>query len=220
MKGELGLKSVQKETVIEFEEKKSKFIGYIKPVSTVAEAEKFIDSIKKMHPTATHNVPLYRVIESGQEYFKYNDDGEPGNTAGKPMAEILKILDIYNVALVATRYFGGIKLGAGGLIRNYAKTAKLAVNEAGIVEYVERSIFILDYDYENTSEIEAFLNGNSQKFGIEILEKNYSNRVTMKILANDEIESELNGLQKIIVIKIYKKLGVLSSPVKQKVKII
>ena len=201
MKGELGLKSVQKETVIEFEEKKSKFIGYIKPVSTVVEAEKFIDSIKKMHPTATHNVPLYRVIESGQENFKYNDDGEPGNTAGKPMAEILKILDIYNVALVATRYFGGIKLGAGGLIRNYAKTAKLAVNEAGIVEYVERSIFILDYDYENTSEIEAFLSGNSQKFGVEILEKNYSNRVTMKILANDEIESELNRLQKIIVIK-------------------
>ena len=195
------MKSVQKETIIEFEEKKSKFIGYIKPVSAVIEAEKFIDSIKKIHPTATHNVPLYRVVEDGQEYFKYNDDGEPSNTAGKPMAEILKILDIYNVALVATRYFGGIKLGAGGLIRNYAKTAKLAVNEAGIVEYVKKSIFILDYDYENISETEVFLSGNARKFGIEILEKNYSNRVTMKILSNDEIESELNGLQKIIVIK-------------------
>ena len=196
------MKSVQKETIIEFEEKKSKFIGYIKPVSAVIEAEKFIDSIKKIHPTATHNVPLYRVVEDGQEYFKYNDDGEPSNTAGKPMAEILKILDIYNVALVATRYFGGIKLGAGGLIRNYAKTAKLAVNEAGIVEYVKKSIFILDYDYENISETEVFLSGNARKFGIEILEKNYSNRVTMKILSNDEIESELNKLQKIIVIKI------------------
>lgn len=182
--------------------KKSKFIGYIKPVSAVIEAEKFIDSIKKIHPTATHNVPLYRVVEDGQEYFKYNDDGEPSNTAGKPMAEILKILDIYNVALVATRYFGGIKLGAGGLIRNYAKTAKLAVNEAGIVEYVKKSIFILDYDYENISETEAFLSGNARKFGIEILEKNYLNRVTMKISANDEIETELNRLQKIIVIKI------------------
>ena len=117
------------------------------------------------------------------------------------MAEILNILDVYNVAIVATRYFGGIKLGAGGLIRNYAKTAKLAVNEAEITEYVEKSIFILDYDYEYTSEMEAFLNGNSQKFGIEILEKNYSNRVTMKISANDEIEKELNSLQKIIVIK-------------------
>ena len=196
------MKSVQKETIIEFEEKKSKFIVYIKPVSAVIEAEKFIDSIKKIHPTATHNVPLYRVVEDGQEYFKYNDDGEPSNTAGKPMAEILKILDIYNVALVATRYFGGIKLGAGGLIRNYAKTAKLAVNEAGIVEYVKKSIFILDYDYENISETEAFLSGNARKFGIEILEKNYLNRVTMKISANDEIETELNRLQKIIVIKI------------------
>ena len=195
------MKTVEKETIIEFEEKKSKFIGYIKPVSTVVEAEKFINSIKKIHPYATHNVPLYRVMENGQEYFKYNDDGEPSNTAGKPMAEILNILDVYNVAIVATRYFGGIKLGAGGLIRNYAKTAKLAVNEAKIVEYVEKSIFILDYDYENTSEIEVFLSTNSEKFRIEILEKNYSNRVTMKISANDEIENELNGLQKIIVIK-------------------
>jgi hypothetical protein len=196
------LKTVAKETIIEFEEKKSKFIGYIKPVSTVIEAEKFIDSIKKMHPNATHNVPLYRVMENGQEYFKYNDDGEPSNTAGKPMAEILNILDVYNVALVATRYFGGVKLGAGGLIRNYAKTAKLAINEAKIIDYVEKSVFIIDYDYEYTSEMEAFLNENTPKFGIEILEKNYSNRVTMKILANDEIEDELNSLQKIIVIKI------------------
>ena len=196
------MKTVKKETIIEFEEKKSKFIGYIKPVSTVIEAEKFIDSIKKMHPNATHNVPLYRVMENGQEYFKYNDDGEPSNTAGKPMAEILNILDVYNVALVATRYFGGVKLGAGGLIRNYAKTAKLAINEAKIIDYVEKSVFIIDYDYEYTSEMEAFLNENTPKFGIEILEKNYSNRVTMKILANDEIEDELNSLQKIIVIKI------------------
>ena len=195
------MKTVAKETIIEFEEKKSKFIGYIKPVSTVIEAEKFINSIKKMHPNATHNVPLYRVMENGQEYFKYNDDGEPSNTAGKPMAEILNILDVYNVALVATRYFGGVKLGAGGLIRNYAKTAKLAVNEAKIIDYVEKSVFIIDYDYEYTSEMEAFLNENIPKFGIEILEKNYSSRVTMKITADGEVENELNGLQKIIVIK-------------------
>ena len=100
------MKTVEKETVIEFEERKSKFIGYIKPVSTVAEAEKFIKGIKEMHPAATHNVPLYRVVENGQEYFKYSDDGEPANTAGKPMAEIFNILDVYNVAMVATRYFG------------------------------------------------------------------------------------------------------------------
>ncbi len=202
MKKGKKLKTVLKETIIEFEEKKSKFIGYIKPVSSVNEAEKFIKSVRELHPDATHNVPLYRVMENGQEYFKYNDDGEPTNTAGKPMAEILNILDIYNVAIVATRYFGGIKLGAGGLIRNYAKTAKLAVNEAEIIEYTEKSVFILDYDYENTSEVEMFLNANEQKYGIEIQEKNYSDRVTLKIKANSSIEEKLNGINKIIVIRL------------------
>lgn len=196
------MKTIEKETVIEFEEKKSKFIGYIKPVSTVEEAEKFIASIREMHPNATHNVPLYRVVEEGQEYFKYNDDGEPTNTAGKPMAEILNILDVYNVAIVATRYFGGIKLGAGGLIRNYAKTAKIAVNEAGIVEYKEKSLFIIDYDYEYTGEVESFLNMYKKEFEIEIVEKNYSNRVTMKIKADSKIEEKLNEMNKLIVIKL------------------
>lgn len=196
------MKTVLKETIIEFEEKKSKFIGYIKPVSTVEEAEKFIASIREMHPNATHNVPLYRVVEEGQEYFKYNDDGEPTNTAGKPMAEILNILDVYNVVIVATRYFGGIKLGAGGLIRNYAKTAKIAVNEAGIVEYKEKSLFIIDYDYEYTGEVESFLNMYKKEFEIEIVEKNYSSRVTMKIKADSEIEEKLNEMNKLIVIKL------------------
>ena len=196
------MKTVEKETIIEFEEKKSKFIGYIKPVSTVVEAEKFINSIKKIHPNATHNVPLYRVMENGQEYFKYNDDGEPSNTAGKPMAEILNILDVYNVAIVATRYFGGIKLGAGGLIRNYAKTAKIAVNEAGITDHKEKSLFIIDYDYEYTGEMESFLNAHKKEYEIEITEKNYANRVTMKIKANSEIEEKLNEMNKLIVIKL------------------
>ncbi len=196
------MKTVEKEKIVEFEEKKSKFIGYIKPVSTVTDAEKFIQEIKKMHPGATHNVPLYRVVESGQEYFKYNDDGEPANTAGKPMAEILNILDIYNVAIVATRYFGGIKLGAGGLIRNYAKTAKLAINEAKIIEYIEKSIFIIDFDYNITAEFESFLNTYEKEYNIEIEEKNYSNRVTMKIKANINIEEKLNEMNNIIVIKI------------------
>ena len=196
------MKTVEKETVIEFEEKKSKFIGYIKPVSTVEEAEKFIGSIKEMHPNATHNIPLYRVVENGQEYFKYNDDGEPANTAGKPMAEILNILDVYNVAIVATRYFGGIKLGAGGLIRNYAKTAKIAVNEAGITDYKEKSLFIIDYDYEYTGEMESFLNAHKKEYEIEITEKNYAIRVTMKIKADSEIEEKLNEMNRLIVIKL------------------
>ena len=201
-KGFKILKTIKKETIIEYEEKKSKFIGYVKPISTVYEAEKFIKNIREMNPDATHNVPLYRVIENGQEYFKYNDDGEPTNTAGKPMSEVVKLLGVYNVALVVTRYFGGIKLGAGGLIRNYAKTAKLALNESGIVDYIEKSVFILDFDYKNTSEVENFLNINRLKYNIEIKEKNYLNRVTMKIIAYSEIEEKLNAMGNKITIKI------------------
>ncbi len=192
------MNTVKNETVIEFEEKKSKFIGYIKPVNSIKEAEKFINGIKEMHPNATHNVPLYRVVENGQEYFKYNDDGEPSNTAGKPMAEILNILDIYNVALVATRYFGGIKLGAGGLIRNYAKTAKLAVNEAGITEYREKAVFILDYDYSMTSDMESFFAKND----VKIIEQNYLDRISVKIETDKEMENEIEALNGVIVVKL------------------
>ena len=192
------MKTVEKETVIEFEEKKSKFIGYIKPVSTVEEAEKFIASIREMHPNATHNVPLYRVVENGQEYFKYNDCGEPLNTAGKPMAEIITRLDVFNVVIVATRYFGGIKLGAGGLIRNYAKCAKLAINEAGIVEYVEKNIYLLDYDYSKSKEIDIFFEKNN----IEVLEKMYNERVSVKILVNNEFVDVLEKMNDIIIIKL------------------
>ncbi len=194
------MKAVEKEVVIEFEEKKSKFIGYLKPVQTVAEAEEFISTIKAMHPNATHNVPLYRVFEKGQEYFKYNDDGEPTNTAGKPMAEILNILDVHNVAIVATRYFGGIKLGAGGLIRNYAKTAKLAVNEANIIDFKKKDNYIIDFDYTFTQEIEAFLNQKGDK--VKIIEKNYADRVTMKVEAEDDLEQDLVEYNKIIIFKL------------------
>ena len=192
------MNTVKNETIIEFEEKKSRFIGYIKPVSSVKEAEKFINGIREMHPNATHNVPLYRVVENGQEYFKYNDDGEPSNTAGKPMAEILNILDVYNVALVATRYFGGIKLGAGGLIRNYAKTAKLAVNEAEITEYREKVVFILDYDYSMTSEMESFF----AKSDIKIIEQNYLDRISVKIEADKEQADEIEALNGVIVVRL------------------
>ncbi|MEG1583029.1 MAG: YigZ family protein, partial [Cetobacterium sp.] len=146
------MKSIKKQVRIEFEERKSKFIGYAKPISTKLEAEEFIGMIREMHPDATHNCTVYRVIDNGQEYFKADDDGEPSGTAGKPMGEILTYMDVNNVVVVATRYFGGIKLGAGGLVRNYAKTAKLAILEGEIVEFIERKEYLLDFSYEKISE--------------------------------------------------------------------
>ena len=93
-------------------------------------------------------------------------------------------------------------MGAGGLIRNYAKTAKLVINKAGIVDYIEKSTFIIDFDYSFTSEVESFFYINEKKYDIEIEEKNYSNRVTMKITADSAIEEKLKTMGNIIVIRI------------------
>jgi len=190
------MKTISKECTIEFEEKKSKFIGYIKPVNTCYEAEEFIKIIRDLHPTATHNCTAYRLVENGQEYYKLDDDGEPSGTAGKPMGEILKILDIYNVVVVATRYFGGIKLGAGGLIRNYAKTAKLAVIEAGIVDYIESKICLLDFPYTKVNEIDILLSNE------KIIEKNYDSRITYKVEISEETEKNIKNLNDIILIEL------------------
>lgn len=192
------MKTIEKETNIEFIEKKSRFIGYIKPVNTVLEAEKFIDKINEIHFDATHNVYVYKVIENSQEYFKFNDNGEPLNTAGKPMAEIITRLDVNNLVIVATRYFGGIKLGAGGLIRNYAKCAKLAILEANIIEYVKKQIAIIDYDYSKTNEIDKFLKKNN----IEILEKRYDERITLKLNLTDNDFKELKEINDILIIEL------------------
>ena len=190
------MKSIKKAVRIEFEERKSKFIGYAKQISTKEEAEDFISMIREMHPDATQNCTVYRVIDNGQEYFKADDDGEPSGTAGKPMGEILTYMEVNNVVVVATRYFGGIKLGAGGLVRNYAKTAKLAVLEGEIVEFIERVECLLDFSYEKINEVETLLiNGNE-----ELLNKDFNERVTYRVKVSDETLEKLKDLKDILVI--------------------
>lgn len=192
------MRTVGKECVIEFEEKKSKFIGYIKPVSTKEEAERFIEMIKAKHSDATHNCSAYKVTDNGQEYFKVDDDGEPKGTAGKPMGDIITYMEAENLAVVATRYFGGIKLGAGGLVRAYAKTAKLAIQEAGIVDYVKKSLYLVDFSYEKTAEVEQIIYKN----GDEILEKGYNDRVTYKVYLSENSIRELEEKRDVVMIDV------------------
>ena len=111
---------------------KSRFIGYVKRCETEEEAQDFIQSIKKKHNDATHNCSAYMIGEHDL-IQKANDDGEPSGTAGVPMLEVLKRKGIKDTAVVVTRYFGGIKLGAGGLIRAYSGTASQAIETTGVV---------------------------------------------------------------------------------------
>ena len=112
----------------EFYEKKSHFIGRVWPVETEEEALKKIQAMKKQHYDATHNCWAY-IIKDGA--VRFSDDGEPGGTAGMPMLQVLQREGLYNIVCVVTRYFGGILLGAGGLVRAYTKGAKIAVDAAG-----------------------------------------------------------------------------------------
>ena len=112
----------------EFIEKRSRFIGHIFPVETEEEALEKIQQLKKKYYDATHNCWAY-VIRGGA--MRFSDDGEPGGTAGNPMMQVLQREQLYNIVCVVTRYFGGILLGAGGLVRAYTKGAKIAVDAAG-----------------------------------------------------------------------------------------
>lgn len=189
------MKTIKSETIIEFEEKKSKFIGYAKPISTKKQAEEFIQKIKNKHPDATHNCSAYKVIDNGQEYFKTDDDGEPSGTAGKPMGDIINYMEVSNLVVIATRYFGGIKLGAGGLVRNYAKTAKLAIQEAGIEDYIEKNIFILDFPYDKINEVDNILGENC-----DYLEKGFHDKVTYKVSVSNDTLNLLKSIKDLIII--------------------
>ena len=112
----------------EFIEKKSRFIGRLWPVETEAEALEKIQEMKKQHYDATHNCWAY-IIRDGA--VRFSDDGEPGGTAGMPMLQVLQREGLFNCVCVVTRYFGGVLLGAGGLVRAYTKGAKIAVDAAG-----------------------------------------------------------------------------------------
>lgn len=114
----------------ELVEKRSRFLGHVVPVKSEAEARAYIESVKKQHYDARHNCWCYRLKEGGAE--RYSDDGEPQGTAGQPMLNVFQREEVSDVCCVVTRYFGGILLGAGGLVRAYTQSAKSALDAAGI----------------------------------------------------------------------------------------
>ena len=161
---------------------KSRFIAYIKPVSTENEAKAFIDEIKIKHKDATHNCSAYTVGPE-MNIQKANDDGEPSGTAGIPMLEILKKLEIHNVCVVVTRYFGGIKLGAGGLIRAYSGAVRDVIYDMGRVELREAIPVTVTLDYDQTGKFEYELASTT----FLLREQFYTDKVSYQI---DEVKNE------------------------------
>ena len=176
--------TVSKEAVAEMEEKKSRFIATVKPVATEEEAQDFISSLKTKYWNATHNVYAYYIC-GDNELQKFSDDGEPSGTAGLPALEAIKRLDVQDVVVVVTRYFGGTLLGASGLVRAYGKSAGLGIEAAGIIkkQLCAQADILLDYSMLGKLQAIAAARGYMVKDTI------YTQDVNMQLFVPvDEIE--------------------------------
>ncbi|AJY73748.1 YigZ family protein [Paenibacillus beijingensis] len=161
--------------------RKSRFIGHAKPVESEEEAIAFIEEIKKLHWNATHNCSAY-VVGERDECQRQSDDGEPSGTAGKPILEVIKHQQLKNVAIVVTRYFGGILLGAGGLIRAYTDGAVAAI-EAGqpVMKVLYREVKV-EVDYTWYGKLENELHAR----GYKVQGADFTDKVTVACLPLDE----------------------------------
>ncbi|MCR8745505.1 YigZ family protein [Romboutsia lituseburensis] len=169
---------------------KSTFIGYAKPIKTEEEAVEFINEIKKKHKDATHNVWAYTVGKN-MNIQRYSDDGEPQGTAGIPTLEVIKKEDLRDVVVVVTRYFGGIKLGAGGLVRTYTKGAKVGLEAAKIIEKVMYQEVKIKIDYNQLGKIQNEIMNMGYFVKDTIYEENVEIIVYSRINEVDDLTSKM-----------------------------
>lgn len=174
-------RTIKEDGQVQEEIKKSRFICHAKRVYSEEDARDFITAIKKEHYKATHNCSAF-IVGERSEIKRTSDDGEPSGTAGIPMLGVLENHNLTNVCVVVTRYFGGIKLGAGGLIRAYAGSVALAVKEIGIIEIKEQAGIQIHMTYAQYQEYGNFL----KEHNLIELETNFTDQVDTMIFIDKE----------------------------------
>lgn len=179
-------KTVAREASDEFVEKRSRFIGYVKPVKTEEEAVAFINQKRSEHWDARHNVYAYSLREGNIK--RYSDDGEPSGTAGMPVLDVIVKNEIYDVCVVVTRYFGGVLLGTGGLVRAYSQGSKIALESGGIVLMQSCSLCGVSCSYNRYGKVSSLVVEN----GATIDDTIYESDVKIKFHIPPEQLSQLN----------------------------
>ncbi|MFC7167124.1 IMPACT family protein [Halospeciosus flavus] len=176
-----------------FEIRGSEFIGHVRPANTVEDAEAFVDEMNEAYDDATHNVPAYRVrVESGGPGGGYllreyeSDDGEPSGSSGKPALNVLQQRDVQNVVAVVTRYYGGTKLGVGGLARAYSRGVKEAVDDADVVEVRPQATFDVTVDYDDSGTVRGILESADCE-----VEAEYGERVSFAVTTDVDAAADL-----------------------------
>lgn len=180
-------KTVEFESCDEFIEKKSRFIGYVKPVKTVEEATEFIAKIKSKHWDATHNVSAYVLRENNIQ--RSSDDGEPSGTAGVPVLDVLLKENLVDVCVVVTRYFGGTLLGAGGLIRAYSHGSKIAVESGNIITMAPCKIMSCLVDYSFYDRMNILLT----EFNANVENSDFADKINITFSLKADLVEELNS---------------------------
>lgn len=186
-------KTVKERSITEQVIDRSRFITHVSPVESKEEGDIFIDEIRKKHRDATHNVPCM-VIGDKMQIQWASDDGEPQGTSGPPILRMLVNEGITNVCVVVTRYFGGIKLGTGGLVRAYTGSAKLGIEAAGIREVKEVFEITFNIDYSFLTQIENM----AKNFEFEITNKTFTDKVTVGMCCDVEnsmvLKEQITGI--------------------------
>lgn len=167
--------TIKENASYEIVEKKSKFIGNVFYIKTREEAENIIKEQKKKYHDARHNCWAYRVIEESSIIEKSSDDGEPSGTAGAPMLNILSKEDIVNTLVIVTRYFGGILLGTGGLVKAYSEATKLALKQAKITKIDDGFVYSVEIKYSDLESFKYFIKNNE----INIIKEEYFENVIL-----------------------------------------
>lgn len=184
----MEFRTIKEDGQVQEEIKKSRFICHAKRVYSEEEAHDFITAIKKEHYKATHNCSAF-IIGERSEIKRTSDDGEPSGTAGVPMLGVLENHNLTNVCVVVTRYFGGIKLGAGGLIRAYAGSVALAVKEIGIIEIKEQAGISIQMSYAQYQEYNNFLKEHT----LMELDTNFTDQVNTMIYVDKEEKENIKA---------------------------
>lgn len=179
--------TILKNETAEIVEKKSKFIANLFHVESVEEAENRIKDIKKKYHDARHNCIAYRVAENGQIIEKSSDDGEPSGTAGGPMLNILQKNNLCNLVIVVTRYFGGILLGTGGLVRAYSEATQQAIEKSTKVIKVIGIEMTIELDYSNLEKFKYYCKNNN----INIKKIDYMGNIILKIEMEESVKEKI-----------------------------
>lgn len=183
-----------------FKDKNSKFFGYAYPIKNEDDVKEYIESLKKQHHSARHWCYAYQTgMDEASLYFRANDDGEPNNSAGLPIYGQIQSFDVTNILIVVVRYFGGVKLGVGGLINAYKTSAQMALEASKIVKRTINKQFLIRFDYKNMNKVMRVIKENNLKIKDQTLELDCQITISVRLKDSIKIAEKFEAIYQVAI---------------------